>query len=76
MLVFNKSGVFDNNSGKMFSSSAEGLLMSTHNICFYGEIREIIPEFSPNTPGAMTERELQMMLIDLILFCSLGLIPK
>ena len=24
--------------------------MSTHNICFYGEIREIIPELSPDTP--------------------------
>ena len=24
--------------------------MSTHNICFYGEIRKIIPELSPNTP--------------------------
>ena len=23
--------------------------MSTHNICFYGEIRKIIPELSPNT---------------------------
>ena len=22
--------------------------MSTHNICFYGEIRNIIPELSPN----------------------------
>ena len=49
MLVFNKSGVFDNNSGKMFSSSAEGLLMSTHNICFYGEIRKNIPVSSANT---------------------------
>ena len=25
--------------------------MSTHNICFYGEIRKIIPELSPNTPS-------------------------
>ena len=24
--------------------------MSTHNICFYGEIRKIIPELSPNAP--------------------------
>ena len=24
--------------------------MSTHNICFYGEIRKIIPELSQNTP--------------------------
>ena len=24
--------------------------MSTHNVCFYGEIRLIIPELSPNTP--------------------------
>ena len=24
--------------------------MSTHNICFYGEIRKIIPELSSNTP--------------------------
>ena len=23
--------------------------MSTHNICFYGEIRKIVPELSPNT---------------------------
>ena len=28
----------------------EVLLMSTHNICFYGEIRKIIPELSSNTP--------------------------
>ena len=24
--------------------------MSTHNKCFYGEIRKIIPELSPDTP--------------------------
>ena len=24
--------------------------MSTHNICFYGEIRKIIPELSSDTP--------------------------
>ena len=24
--------------------------MSTHNICFYGEVRKIIPELSPSTP--------------------------
>ena len=24
--------------------------MSTHNICFYGEIRKIILKLSPNTP--------------------------
>ena len=27
---------------------AEALLMSTHNKCFYGEIRKIISELSPN----------------------------
>ena len=31
--------------------SALARLMSTHNICFYGEIRKIIPELSPNTPS-------------------------
>ena len=29
---------------------AEALLMSTHNIFFYGGISKIIPEISPNTP--------------------------
>ena len=24
--------------------------MSTYNICFYGDIRKIIPELSPDTP--------------------------
>ena len=24
--------------------------MSTHNVCFYGELDKIIPEVSPNTP--------------------------
>ena len=24
--------------------------MSTHNICFYGEIRKIIPKLAPSTP--------------------------
>ena len=24
--------------------------MSNHTVCFYGEIRKIIPELSPNTP--------------------------
>ena len=24
--------------------------MSTHNICFYGELEKIIPDLSPNTP--------------------------
>ena len=24
--------------------------MSTHNICFYGELEKIIPELSSNTP--------------------------
>ena len=24
--------------------------MSTHNICFHGELEKIIPELSPNTP--------------------------
>ena len=28
----------------------EMLLMSTHNICFYGEIEKIIQELSSNTP--------------------------
>ena len=32
------------------ASLAEALLMSTHNIYFYGEIRKIIPELSSNTP--------------------------
>ena len=27
----------------------EAILMSTHNICFYGEITKIIPKFSSNT---------------------------
>ena len=27
----------------------KALLMSTHNICFFGELEKIIPEFSPNT---------------------------
>ena len=27
----------------------EAILMSTHNICFYGEMRKIIPKLSPNT---------------------------
>ena len=30
--------------------TGETLLMSTHNIWFYGEISIIIPELSPNTP--------------------------
>ena len=29
---------------------AEGLLMSTYNICFDGELEKIIPELSSNTP--------------------------
>ena len=29
---------------------AEALVMSTHNICFYGELEKIIPELSSNTP--------------------------
>ena len=29
----------------------EALLMSIHNICFYGELEKIIPELSPNTPS-------------------------
>ena len=28
---------------------SEAILMSTHNICFYGEISKIIPKLSPNT---------------------------
>ena len=28
--------------------------MSTHTICFYGEIRKIIPELSPNIPLILT----------------------
>ena len=28
---------------------AEVILMSTHNLCFYGEISKIIPELSSNT---------------------------
>ena len=27
----------------------EAILMSTHYICFYGEISKIIPKLSPNT---------------------------
>ena len=27
--------------------------MSTHIICFYGEIRKIIPELSPDTPPCL-----------------------
>ena len=31
-------------------SSPEAILMSTHNVCFYGEkISKIIPQLSPNT---------------------------
>ena len=59
-------GVFNDNSGGNFPQLSiknpilwvhmlwvlgEALLMSTHNICFYGEIRkQNITELSPNTP--------------------------
>ena len=54
-------GVFDDDSGIISSflhkildtqkkHLGEGLLMSTHNTGFYGEIRKIIPELSPNSP--------------------------
>ena len=36
--------------GTHYKHLAKALLMSTHNICFYEEIRKIIPELSPNTP--------------------------
>ena len=32
----------------------EVLLMSTHNISFYGEIRKNMAESSPNTPSPLT----------------------
>ena len=34
---------------KTYAVSTETLLISTHNICFYGELVTIIPELSPNT---------------------------
>ena len=37
------------NKQKTCLSYSEALLMSTHNICFYGDIRKIIPELSPDT---------------------------
>ena len=30
---------------------SEALLMSTHNICFYGELEETVTKLSPNTPS-------------------------
>ena len=34
---------------KLFHTFDEAILMSTHNICFYGELTKIILELSPNT---------------------------
>ena len=34
----------------------EALLMSTQNIRFYGEIRKLIPELSPNTPPYVLDK--------------------
>ena len=47
-LVLNNWALMSYFATKIFVTEAH--LMSTHNFCFYGEIRKIIPELSPNTP--------------------------
>ena len=36
--------------GYSLEAPRRGASKSTHNICFYGELRKIIPELSLNTP--------------------------
>ena len=40
--------------------------MSTHNICFYGEIEKIIPELSSNTPPYQVPCDVYCLLITLL----------
>ena len=36
--------------GADWKHHSKALLMNTHNICFYGELKKIIPKLSPNIP--------------------------
>ena len=45
----NWSGICTVCKGRIYPGSTGLGLMSTHNICFYGEQEKIVPKFLPNT---------------------------
>ena len=45
--------------------------MSTHNICFHGELEKVVPELSSNTPSPLKERAGRFCLM----LCMLGKNP-
>ena len=46
------------------------LIMSTHNICFYGELEKIFPDLSSNTPSFLT-----LVLLNPDMPCLYGVDP-
>ena len=40
--------------------------MSTHNICFYGELKKIIPELSPNILFNMSSDTVNVMFTEFL----------